>query len=173
MNYKKIKDTVYKENGKLIQKRYTVRCLLLNGSKIGLLHIYGDDELFGKRNHLETPGGGIDENETPIEALKREMLEETGYKIKNINYLTTISVTYHLLNRCDISKIYYCEIAEDTHNINLLDYEKTIFDSFDFYELDDIENIYKKYSQEGVNKIIFERDLYAIKKLKKILKMEK
>lgn len=35
-------------------------------------------------------GGGIEENETPIEALKRELLEESGYSIKDISYFTEV-----------------------------------------------------------------------------------
>ena len=164
MNYKKIKDDIFPSNGLPLRKRYTVRGLLIKDNKIGLLHIKGDDPLFGFRDHLETPGGGIDEKETPIDALKREMLEETGFKIKNIQYITTIAVEYNPLNRQDVSKIYSCEIDEDTHKINLLEYEKSIFNGFKFYDLNTIEETFKEFSQKGVANIIYQRDLLAIKK---------
>jgi len=169
MNYKKVKDKIYPKNNLENKKRYTVRGLLIKDNKVGLLHIKGDDLAFGKRNHLETPGGGIDENENPIEALKREMLEETGFQITNIKYLTTVSVEYNPLNRIDISKIYVCEIDKDTHQTHLLDYEKGIFNGFDFYDLDTIEETFDKIKDDGVCKIIYERDLFAIRKYKKLL----
>ena len=170
MNYKKIKDDIFPLNDKPLRKRYTVRGLLIKDNKVGLLHIKGEDHLFGLRNHLETPGGGIDEGETPIDALKREMLEETGFKIKNIKYITTISVEYNLLNRQDVSRIYSCEIDEDTHKINLLEYEKGIFNGYQFYDLDTIEETFKKFSQKGVAEIIYKRELLAIQKYKKMCK---
>lgn len=170
MNYKKIKDSIFLKNNLPNKKRYTVRGLLIKDNKVGLLHIKGLDPLFGKRNHLETPGGGIDEGETPIEALKREMLEETGFTIKNIQYITTVSVEYNPLNRIDVSKIYACEINQDTHKTNLLDYEKEIFDNFAFYDLDTIEESFNKFKDDGVCNIIYQRDLYAINKYKKMCK---
>ena len=60
MNYKKIKDSIFLKNNLPNKKRYTVRGLLIKDNKVGLFHIKGLDPLFGKRNHLETPGGGID-----------------------------------------------------------------------------------------------------------------
>ncbi len=35
-------------------------------------------------------GGGIEGNETEIEALKRELIEEAGYSIKNIKYFDKV-----------------------------------------------------------------------------------
>ena len=35
-------------------------------------------------------GGGIEEGETEIEALKRELIEESGYRIKNIKYFDKV-----------------------------------------------------------------------------------
>lgn len=36
-------------------------------------------------------GGGIEKEETEIEALKREVIEETGYSIKNIKYFDKVT----------------------------------------------------------------------------------
>jgi len=35
-------------------------------------------------------GGGIEEGETKVDALKREMIEETGYSIKNVKEFTEV-----------------------------------------------------------------------------------
>jgi ADP-ribose pyrophosphatase len=40
--------------------------------------------------HLETPGGLLDEGETPETCGRRELLEETGYEAKEIHSLGTI-----------------------------------------------------------------------------------
>jgi 8-oxo-dGTP pyrophosphatase MutT (NUDIX family) len=111
-----------------------------------------------------------DDNESPIDALKREILEETGYTIKDIVYITTIGVEYNPLNRIDVSRVYVCHIDENTNKTALLDYEKEIFNSFDFYDLETIEETFKTIHDEKVSKLIYQRDLYAINKYKKMCK---
>ncbi|MCE3552829.1 NUDIX hydrolase [Pseudonocardia sp. RS11V-5] len=37
----------------------------------------------------ELPGGLLDENEEPIDTAAREVLEETGYRVRNIEHLVT------------------------------------------------------------------------------------
>ncbi|MBM7543774.1 8-oxo-dGTP diphosphatase [Weissella beninensis] len=48
-------------------------------TKIGLIRAHGDQYFL--------PGGGIEQNETPQVTLQREMLEESGYTLKNIKWL--------------------------------------------------------------------------------------
>ena len=61
--------------------RQTARALAENEKgEFGFLHIVGED-YFGKRNHLETCGGGLEENEGIYEALVREIGEEMGYRV--------------------------------------------------------------------------------------------
>lgn len=46
----------------------------------------------GKKS-IEIPLGGIDKNETPLKAAKRELLEETGFKARKWKYLGTFDVS--------------------------------------------------------------------------------
>lgn len=55
-------------------------CYLVKGNKILLQK--KSKELFGGGN-WNGPGGKIKENETPLEGVKREVLEEIGVKISN------------------------------------------------------------------------------------------
>ena len=40
---------------------------------------------------IETPGGVVDQGETPEQAVKRELIEETGYEFESLEYLGKIS----------------------------------------------------------------------------------
>ncbi len=58
--------------------RVAARAVLLDeDNRVALMHI-------GTRNTYKLPGGGVDDEEHLEEALKREMLEETGCSIKPI-----------------------------------------------------------------------------------------
>ena len=56
-----------------------------NDDKIGIVKVITDE---GVENFYL--GGGIEEGETKLEALKREMIEEAGYTIKNIKELEEV-----------------------------------------------------------------------------------
>jgi len=66
----------------------------------------------------EFPGGKIEENETPEEALKREILEELNVHINVDKYIYTVEYDYpkfHLSMRC-----YICSLLDE--NIVLIEH---------------------------------------------------
>ena len=54
-------------------------------------------------------GGGIENKETEIEALKREVMEEAGYSIKNVKYFDKVTAWAHGVKRgpLDVTATFY------------------------------------------------------------------
>lgn len=57
-----------------MQKHFTISCYIFDGLKTLLL-------FHPKHKKWLPPGGHLEENETPVEGIKREVLEETGLEI--------------------------------------------------------------------------------------------
>ena len=93
--------------------RYAARAILKNAK--------GEIAIFNKslKNEYKLPGGGIEDEEDKIEALKRELLEETGCTIKDINYLGITIEEKSSTNFKQISYIYECQVLEDTKKLHL------------------------------------------------------
>ena len=67
----------------------------------------------------EFPGGKIEKNETPEEALKREIFEELNVKISVEEHIYTVEYDYpnfHLSMRCYICKLINEEIKLKEHS---------------------------------------------------------
>lgn len=101
-------------------------------------------------------GGGIENEETEIEALKREVIEETGYSIKNIKYVDKITAWADGVRRgpLDVTATFYIanfdkkitEPIEKDHRVlwgNPKEYKDKLFHEYQRY-------ILKEYiSQKG------------------------
>lgn len=88
-------------------QRDTARCIIQNSNyEICLLYSRA-------RDYFAIPGGGIEPGESLLEALNREILEETGYTIKNPKPLGKIFEERH--NRATNTYFFLATPLEKTH----------------------------------------------------------
>jgi len=90
------------------------------GSRGIVIREDGKIAIFNKsnKNEYKLPGGGIEEKEDPQEAFKREVLEETGCKVKIIKCLGIIEECKSLNNFKQISYVFVGKVLKDTKQLN-------------------------------------------------------
>lgn len=76
------------------------------------------------KNEFKLVGGGIENNENPIIAFKREVLEEAGCEVEIIEQLGITEEYKSLQNLKQISNIFIAKVINDTHQLNLTEKEK-------------------------------------------------
>lgn len=86
----------------------------------------GEIAVFNKsnKNEYKLPGGGIEAEEKPEEAFKREVLEETGCEVEIIKCLGTIEEHKSLDNFKQISYVYVAKVLKDTKELSVTEKEK-------------------------------------------------
>ncbi len=86
-------------------RKFSVKAIIVRSKKILLLK---PDILQGSIRGWDGPGGHIEQNESPIETLKREVFEETNLKIKEaipVKVLTALQQnTDYLIFLCTVQE---------------------------------------------------------------------
>lgn len=148
------------ENVPIENLRFTSRVFVRNDEgQYAFLHIVGEDFL-GVRNHLETCGGGVEENETFLEAAIREVEEEIGVKAKNYREIGAIIDRLNPIQRMTCSVFFYAELDEIYENTNRTDDEKILIDSVLWLYPDEVIRRLSQ-AQSFVDAFVHRRDLRA------------
>ena len=111
---KKIQLTNDDYKGYVEHVRHNARGIVVKDGKVLLSH-----EVKNKR--YITPGGGLEEGETLEECCVRELLEETGMKVKPIEEYMEIEEFFDTWQH--FSHFFVCELIEDTGERHFTDYE--------------------------------------------------
>jgi len=106
--YRVDKNLIDIENG-IEDPREAVRAIILNGNNILMAHLQ-------KTNEYKFPGGGIKENESIEKALKREVLEEIGYIVKDINGKIGTIIEYSISKK---GKEHYFKMISDYYLVEV------------------------------------------------------
>jgi ADP-ribose pyrophosphatase len=133
-------ETVFE--GKLIQVRKetvqlpdggtTVREIVAHSEVIAALPTLPDGRIVmvrqfrkpAERVMLEIPAGGIDGDESPEDAVRREMVEETGYRVGRVEHLTSFytspGFTTELMHLYRATELEPGEPTEETDQIEVV-----------------------------------------------------
>ena len=76
------------------------------------------------KNEYKLPGGGIEGEENPEEAFKREVLEETGCEVEIVECLGTTEEYKSLENFKQISYVFVGKVLKDTNELHVTEKEK-------------------------------------------------
>ncbi len=119
------------------------------------------------KNEYKLVGGGIEENEDPTLAFKREVLEEAGCKVEIDDCLGTIREEKSQDNFMQTSYVYVAHVIEDTKHLNLTQKEIDEGSKLIWLNIDDAIKIIKdcedklkpsKYEDVYHTKFIVRRD---------------
>lgn len=163
-------DDIYPKT-KIIHHRVSTRGIILNErNQVAILKIKVED-MFGKRDHYELPGGGKEKDETIIETLKREMEEEVGVTIKDIVSLGIVEYEYNLLQRHEYSHYFMARKDKDVKR-RLTKMEEDILSDLLWIDIDELIDKLKNEHVENVGILIHKRELFMLELVKKQLKKE-
>ena len=146
--------------------REAARAIVIDANgKIALLYV-------SKKNYYKLPGGGLDEGEEKINALKRECKEEIGCDIEIIDKVGSIVEYRKMFNIKQTSYCYLAKVKGEKELPNFMDDEiedgfKEVWLSYEDAERALMEN--KAIGYEG-SAYIVPRDIIFLREAKKFIK---
>lgn len=156
----------YKKDGTIFS-RPSVRAIVIKGDKIAVVHSK-------KYNYYKIPGGGLEIDESPVEALIREAREEAGLIIKKETFKEYGYV--HRIQKSTIGDVdifiqdnyyYLCKAEDYLVDQELDDYEDEEGFSFSFEHYQKVIDCNRNIFHGPKDKNMIEREARIIELLKK------
>jgi len=145
-------------------KRIAVRAIIMKDNKLLMV--------FNNKGDIKFPGGGVEADETHANAIIREVEEETGYKLLNVESQAGI-VTERRRDLFDCKCIfemksyyYMCTVSEEKSTQSLDEYEAELGFIPRWVSLDEAIKINQRTTKLNDKNPWVERELYVLSQLK-------
>jgi 8-oxo-dGTP pyrophosphatase MutT (NUDIX family) len=149
--------------------RHTARGIVFDGEgNIYFMRVFRDDD-FGKATLIETAGGGVEKEESPDEAIFRELSEELGVEVEVMEKIGVVDDYYNLIHRHNVNHYYLCRVTafgethmteDEIHSFHLstlkISYEDAVLE-------------YQKCAVTPLGKLICQRELPILHRAKELL----
>lgn len=149
--------------------RYISRAVIINNDKkVAILHVVRND-IFGNYDYYELPGGGVNNNETPEEAVVREAHEETGVSAFIVDKIGVVDDYYNLIHRHNINYYFLLGINRYGHR-TLEEYEKSMIIETLWISIDEAIEKFTEMPSSGVSLLVKNRELPILLEARRIMK---
>jgi predicted acetyltransferase/ADP-ribose pyrophosphatase YjhB (NUDIX family) len=147
--------------GHVEKLRHACRGILVNDGNVLLCYEANNDKYI-------IPGGGVEGNETYFECCEREMLEETGMKVRATKGFLDIEELFDVWRH--FNHYFACELVEDTGNQQLTEAEARAGYICVWKPLDEALEIFGKYEDYHASNIadygLYRREFAALEEYK-------
>lgn len=127
------------------------------------------DDDFGKAVLIETAGGGVEDGENLISAVKRELKEELGAEVEVICKIGVVNDYYNLIHRHNINNYYLCRVKSFGSKNMTQDEIECFHLSTLKMNYENAVREYEKCSDTKLGRLVANRELPILKQAKKII----
>ena len=146
--------------------RHSARSIILKGKRVAMVHSLEYD-------YYKFPGGGIENGESPVEAMIRETREEAGLciipgTVREYGLVHRIQRSDRDLSECFVQDNYYflCEAMDNTVSQDLDEYEAKESYRLEYIDPDTAIRKNREVQNSPYNTMMFEREARVLELLK-------